>query len=214
MRSKGHTHPSKDHLDRAHRAWRDHLQPGDHVIDATCGNGQDLIALLCEVQPESGLDSNNEQALVHGSTPRPKVFAYDIQARALHNAQYRCQEALSPQQYLSIEWILRCHSDLGANEENHSISLIVYNLGYLPGGDKSLTTRMDTTLRSLYKAEKILRSGGAISVMCYPGHEEGYPEWRAIRQWAMHLPSKLWSICEHRWLNRQRSPVWIWLKKA
>lgn len=199
---------AKCHLDEAHRAWRAHLRPGDCAIDATCGNGRDLVALVDCVQPRC---SKDEKGLFPQS---PRVFAYDIQPQALKSAQDHCRQSLHSQQLPCIEWMLCCHSHLGLREEHHPIALICYNLGYLPGGDKTLTTRLETTMNSLEKGKNLLSAGGAISIMCYPGHDEGDREWNAVRDWALRLSVNLWCVCEHRWLNRLRSPVWFWLQKA
>lgn len=67
---------------------------------------------------------------------------------------------------------------LGSHAELPAISpqLIVYNLGYLPGGDKSITTKTESTLVSIRRALEILAPGGMISITCYPGHPEGARE--------------------------------------
>lgn len=88
--------------------------------------------------------------------------------------------------------------------------LVVYNLGYLPGGNKSMTTMTETTLISVNKSLEILSNDGALSITCYPGHEEGAREEKALIEWAAALPSK-WSVCHHKWLNRHRSPSLIWI---
>lgn len=47
-----------------------------------------------------------------------------------------------------------------------------YNLGWLPGGDKSITTELEDTLESIEAAKRLVKSGGMISVMLYRGHAE------------------------------------------
>lgn len=47
-----------------------------------------------------------------------------------------------------------------------------YNLGWLPGGDKSITTKLEDTLESIEAAKRLVRHGGMISVMLYTGHSE------------------------------------------
>lgn len=51
--------------------------------------------------------------------------------------------------------------------------LVAFNLGYLPGGDKAITTTSETTLVALGAAERILMPGGLISVVAYVGHPGG-----------------------------------------
>jgi hypothetical protein len=52
----------------------------------------------------------------------------------------------------------------------------MFNLGYLPGGDHSITTLKGTTLTALRKALECLRDGGFLTALCYPGHDEGLEE--------------------------------------
>jgi hypothetical protein len=53
------------------------------------------------------------------------------------------------------------------------VNVVVYNLGYCPGGDHSITTKSETTIESLKSVAQKLRRGGLISVCCYRGHPEG-----------------------------------------
>jgi hypothetical protein len=87
----------------------------------------------------------------------------------------------------------------------------VYNLGYLPGGKKSITTQTDTTLESVKLSLELLADDGAISITCYPGHEEGAREEKELLAFAETLSSKEWNVCQHKWLNRPRSPSLLWL---
>jgi hypothetical protein len=82
----------------------------------------------------------------------------------------------------------------------------VYNLGYLPGGDKQATTSSSTTLESLKAAAALIVAGGAISVTCYPGHPAGKVEEQAVLDYAASLPPAEWSCCHHRWTNRKEAP--------
>ena len=52
-----------------------------------------------------------------------------------------------------------------------SFDLGVFNLGYLPQGDKSITTTTSTSLEAIKKAVKLMDK--ALFVVCYIGHEEG-----------------------------------------
>jgi len=51
--------------------------------------------------------------------------------------------------------------------------MVAFNLGYLPGGNKSIITVSDTTLSALKAAERILMPGGLISLVVYIGHPGG-----------------------------------------
>ncbi|CAL2240663.1 unnamed protein product [Prunus armeniaca] len=56
------------------------------------------------------------------------------------------------------------------------IRLVAFNLGYLPGGDKTIIIESETTLKALEVAKSIVVLGGLISLVVYVGHPGG---WRA-----------------------------------
>lgn len=53
------------------------------------------------------------------------------------------------------------------------IRLVAFNLGYLPGGDKTIITKSETTHLALEAAKRILKAGGLISLVVYVGHPGG-----------------------------------------
>ena len=171
----------KPHLQQAHLYWRNLLKPEDQVIDATCGNGKDALELV-------------------GLIPKGHVYAIDIQEIALQKAR-----TLIP--HPNITFLLQSHTDLPSG----TFKLIVYNLGYLPGGNKNLTTMTKTTLESLEKAAQLIIIGGALSITCYPGHPEGALEEEAVHQWVANLDSKKWLIRHHLW--REKSPTLFFIMK-
>jgi hypothetical protein len=147
----------KPHIEMAHHLWAAIVRPGDTVVDATIGNGHDTFFLA---------------KLLKGTG---KLVGYDIQSEALLQTKQRLLQ-LSPEEQSTVFLRKACHHNI--KEKN--IKLIVYNLGYLPGGDKSLTTRTETTLKSIQKVVNHVVPGGAISITCYPGHTEGAREQKAI----------------------------------
>lgn len=173
-------------LELAHKYWSEILLPGDLAIDATVGNGKDTFALAKILQGKG------------------KIIGYDIQEQALENAK-----ALTASYNDCITYFLRSHETFEAT----SAKLIVYNLGYLPGGDKSLTTKCATTLQSLQNAIEILVGGGALSIMCYPGHKEGAEEEKAILAWCKKLEPEKWTVCFHKWINRDNAPSLLLVRR-
>lgn len=175
------------HLALTKQYWKRHLAPADLCIDATCGNGHDTLFLaeLCT------------------------VIGIDIQEIAIHNTKQRL--ALSGKM---ADLYRMDHSQIDQLTLPMRPSLIVYNLGYLPGSDKLKTTLESTTLISIQKSTQLITSEGAISITCYPGHPEGAREEQAILKWASSLDYKEWNVCYHQWLNREKAPSVIWLEKA
>lgn len=185
------------HLTLAKNYWKNHLKPGDIAIDATCGNGNDTLFL--------------SQLLL--SDPSSAVFSFDIQAEAILNTENLLKRHLSPDHFRRVLLHRRSHLELNSIPLPYSPRLVVYNLGYLPGGNKSLTTKTETTLESVQMSLELISDDGALSIMCYPGHEEGAREELALVSWAESLPSKMWSVCYHRWINRPRAPSFLWISR-
>lgn len=165
---------NKVHLELAHNYWREIVTPEDVVIDATCGNGHDTAAL---------------------ARMSKLVYALDVQKTAIEKTRAR----LKSEGLENVVYIEGCHSNFPLIQE--PVKLIVYNLGYLPGGDKGITTMETTTLASLAKACELVAPSGMISIMCYPGHEEGAREEGGVMEWVKGLDG--WSYKLHAWENRQ-----------
>ncbi|HSX12479.1 MAG TPA: class I SAM-dependent methyltransferase [Rhabdochlamydiaceae bacterium] len=177
------------HLDLAHQYWQKILQRGDWAIDATCGNGKDSLKLAHLVTDSGG------------------VISLDIQTEALEKAR------LFTSQQKNIHFFLISHHTFPSLAYTKPIRLIVYNLGYLPGGDKTLTTQAETTLESLKTALSLLMAGGMISITCYPGHDEGAREENILLSFINQLDPSIWNICHHRALNRLKSPSLLIFQK-
>src|SRR5262249_16615664 len=107
------------HTQLAHILWASILKPGDICVDATPGNGHDSLALA---------------TLALGTVPG-KLHIFDIQTTALENTRKQLLDI--PENQLSFHQM--CHSRLLEVVAPKSVKLIVFNLGYLPGGDKSIT---------------------------------------------------------------------------
>lgn len=172
----------------AHGYWKAIVQPSDTVIDATCGNGHDTLFL-------SQLASEG------------RVIAIDIQATAIENTR----KLLAGRH---VELIHGSHATFPDDIALGSVRLIVHNLGYLPGGDKQITTRVETTLASVTAAQRLLMPQGVLSITCYPGHPQGLVEEEALIAWAAGLNAKEWSCCHHRWLNRRSAPSLLLIQKC
>lgn len=91
----------------------------------------------------------------------------------------------------------------------HSAHFVCFNLGFLPGGERSIITQPATTVAALQAAVNVLEPKGLVSMLCYLGHSGGMEEYEAVRQFALQThPGKV-SVVEHRILNRTLSPVLI-----
>lgn len=142
-----------------------YLTAGSIAIDATCGNGFDTLFLADQVGG-SGI-----------------VYGVDIQARAIETVRVKLLEAGTLQQ---CRLIAGSHSQLKSMiEQEHLgvVSAVMFNLGYLPLGDKTIVTKPETTLEALDQALEMLRVGGLLSVLAYPGHPGGQEESQCVADW-------------------------------
>jgi hypothetical protein len=181
------------HLELAKWHWKRHLEPGDVAVDATCGNGHDALFLA-----KMGLST---------------LFALDIQATAIEKTGRLLREHLNEEEMQRVVLCRMSHEDLRNVDGMTAPRLIVYNLGYLPGGDKTATTQTESTLASLGSALAVLGKRGAVSITCYPGHGEGMKEEEAVIRFAASLPSDLWEVIHHRKMNRPLAPSLIWIAR-
>jgi tRNA1(Val) A37 N6-methylase TrmN6 len=178
------------HLVLAKSYWNDFLQESDQVVDATCGNGHDTLFLAQKV-------------------PLGRVFAFDINEKAIQNTRALLKEHGVEDR---VSLFQASHEQLSLIPSK-AIRLVVYNLGYLPGGDKKITTMAESTRNSLFQALSLVEtSQGAVSIMCYPGHEEGRKEQDLLLQELTSLDSRKWQVSFHQWVNRPLSPSFFWVK--
>jgi SAM-dependent methyltransferase len=142
------------------------VHPGDMAVDATCGNGNDTL-LLAHLVGDSG-----------------RVWAFDIQEEAIRSTS----EALARTGLQArVELVLAGHESM-ADHLPADLGAVVFNLGYLPGGDSSVITRPETTLTAAQQALELLRPAGILVMTVYPGHPGGEAEQRAVDVWAAAVP--------------------------
>lgn len=163
-----------------HFFLRQRVRPGDRVVDATCGNGYDTLLLAQLVGPTG------------------RVWAFDVQAKALDAtrtllAEHNC--------LAQVQLVATGHERLAEVIGEH-LRAAVFNLGYLPGGDKGVITSCDSTLAGLMQAAKLLAPGGIISVCIYTGHAGGVEEERTIVEWAACFDPACFNVWVSRQLNR------------
>ncbi len=179
----------QSHTEFTHFLWKQQIQPGKTVLDATAGRGLDTLFLAKLLFPNSS----------------SRLIALDIQKDAIEATQSRLKtEGLLDGN--NIEIIQQSHSDLRLFLKPNEASLITYNLGYLPGGNKSITTLLDSTKSSLISAKECLEESGMISITFYPGHPAGFIEKDMLIPWIFEWDPKAWAISRHSFALRESSP--------
>lgn len=162
------------------------------IVDATTGNGKDTLFLA------------------KNSSHHAEILAVDIQMEAIYKAKALlgkegCQEK-----------VLFIHDDHSNIEKyiSSSIDIAVFNLGYLPGGNHSVSTVEKSTMIALRCVVKHLSVGGLVTVIAYPGHAQGELECHTLRSYLTQLPSAVYNIGEWKLLNHStKAPILYVIEK-
>ncbi len=181
----------------AHRAVSRTLRPGDNAVDATVGNGNDTLFLAEAV----------------GGTGR--VMGFDIQPNALAATRDRLVEAGLLDR---VQLLQASHGEMARRIPDawrRRLRAVMFNLGYLPGGDKDIVTLPDSTLAALEQSLELLSPGGLLSLMAYRGHPGGMQEYEAVRRHFDRLDTARFSVRVERPSGSKRpGPVLFLVQKA
>lgn len=165
---------------------------GGKVIDATMGNGHDT-KWLCELVGETG-----------------KVYAFDVQEEAVRNTKARLEEAGLLNR---AELFLKGHENIGLTVRS-IVDAVVFNLGWLPGAEKTVRTHSDTTMQAVTQALSLIKKGGVVTICVYPGHEEGDTELEKLTDFASKLDDRIYDAVIFKYANiRKKPPVMIAITK-
>jgi hypothetical protein len=177
----------------SHLFLRERVRPGNRVVDATCGNGHDTLLLAELVGP-------------HG-----KVWGFDIQQESLVATATLLEAAGCRDR---VELVPAGHEQI-AQYVSGPLDAVIFNLGYLPGGDKTRVTRPRETLAALAQGAELLAPGGRICIVLYTGHPGGGEEADAVDSWAAGLSPKEYHVWRCRQMNRSAAaPYQLLVEKA
>lgn len=161
---------------------------GDSIefcIDATMGNGVDT-AFLCR---KAGPDG--------------RVLAFDIQEKAVENTgKLLDAEGLKDRAQL----IKDSHENMDAYADAESADVIMFNFGYLPGGNHGISTKAESSVKAVEKGLSILKKGGIMSLCIYSGGDSGFEERDALLGYIKSLDHKKYIVIAHEYLNRPNDP--------
>ena len=125
------------------------------LVDMTCGNGHDTLFLA---------ENMGKQAILYG---------FDIQASALASTQSRLETNGLFHERIQLK--LGSHENL-LNEIDKIPDFIVFNLGYLPGGNRTIHTDTAITLKAVDLGLHKISVNGIIMIVAYPGTPDGKKE--------------------------------------
>jgi SAM-dependent methyltransferase len=174
----------------AHLILRDVILAGDLALDATAGNGHDTL-FLAECVGAGG-----------------RVLAFDVQAAALATAQARVTSAGLQER---VGFFLESHAGMAEHAPAGSAAAVMFNLGYLPGAPHEVVTAPATTLKGLECAAVLLKAGGLLSVVCYPGHPGGAAEAAAVEQWFATRADMGWRVARYGAIATRRPAPFLLL---
>jgi 16S rRNA C1402 N4-methylase RsmH len=167
------------------------VKNGDIVVDATVGNGHDTL-FLAELVGENG-----------------KVFGFDVQEDAIVATGERLnQHSLSGRVTLFHEG----HENLlGKIPSIHhgNVTGAIFNLGYLPGSDKTIVTRPETTISAIEQLLEIMSPEGIIIIVIYHGHDEGTIERDILLDYCQQIDQKAAHVLQYQFINQKNNPPFI-----
>jgi hypothetical protein len=90
--------------------------------------------------------------------------------------------------------------------EEASVDCIVFNLGYLPGGDHSIATHAESTIQALEQSLRLLKPLGMIAMAIYHGGDTGFAERDAVLDWLKGVDHKQYTVMVTDFYNRPNHP--------
>ncbi|MBT2680782.1 16S rRNA (cytosine(1402)-N(4))-methyltransferase [Bacillus sp. ISL-35] len=167
------------------------VKPGDIAVDATVGNGHDTLFLANLVGPAG------------------RIYGFDIQDEALMSCKTKLREHEMQDQvtlfHTGHENIAECIPPLHFGK----ITGAVFNLGYLPGGDKNIVTVPETTIHAIDQLLEIMAPEGIIVIVIYHGHPEGKVEREYLLRYVKSLDQNIAHVLEYKFLNQKNNPPFI-----
>lgn len=174
----------KNSLTQSHMYVEKVLKDGSKVIDATCGNGNDTL-FLARLVGQNG-----------------RVYAFDIQIEALNITWKKLGEYCLDK---FVDFIHDSHENLD-KYVNGNVDAVMFNLGYLPGGDHSITTRFASTKKALIKSLKILKKNGIITIVIYQGGDSGFEERDKLLKYLATIDQKQFNVMKTEFFNQENFP--------
>ena len=154
------------------------------IVDATAGNGKDTL-FLAQNSPENGI-----------------IYAFDVQKNAIATSKKRLMEHNADNK---VQFILDSHANVKSYIDRE-IDVAMFNLGYLPGECHTTMTMPESTIQAVTDITNQLSHGGIISVVTYPGHDNGQKENRAVRDYVITLAAEEFTVLCLDMINHGNNP--------
>ncbi len=164
---------------------RQEVSSGDICVDATMGNGNDTLFLAKCIGTQG------------------RVYGFDIQPTAIDNTKQKLAAAAMLERVALIQ---DSHANLSKYLAPDTIKAVMFNLGYLPGGNPNLITRPESTMQALEAALFLLKSGGIITVASYRGHPGAIEEYTIVNEFFAKLNSRKFNALRLEPVNYDHLP--------
>lgn len=167
------------------------VSEGDIAVDCTVGNGHDTL-FLAELVGESG-----------------HVYGFDIQSEALTNTKDLLEEHRADSRVTLFQASHADVLDRIPKAQHDQIRGAIFNLGYLPGGDKEIVTVPESTIIAVDNLLSVMKKEGVIVIVVYHGHPEGQLERDALLDYVTKLDQKKAHVLQYRFMNQINNPPFI-----
>lgn len=167
------------------------VSEGDIVVDGTCGNGHDTLFLTKLVGQNGhvyGFDIQSEA--INRTTQRLKDNGFGARATIYHDSHAKLKERVPPYHRTNIQ-------------------AAIFNLGYLPGSDKTIVTTPGETIASIDSLLSLLNEGGVIVLVVYHGHPGGKEEKDAVLDYVTGLDQQSFRALQYSFINQKNNPPFI-----
>lgn len=169
----------KNALSISHEIVSNCLSEGDISVDATAGNGNDTI-FMAKLVGEKG-----------------RVYSFDIQERAIETTR----EKLIKNNFEGRVTIIKDGHQFMDKYVPFGIKVVMFNLGYLPGGNHFIATKPENTIAAIEKSLKLLQTGGIVMMVIYYGGDSGFVEKDAVISYIKSLDYKKYSVLVMDFVN-------------
>ncbi|WP_323704529.1 class I SAM-dependent methyltransferase [Mammaliicoccus sp. Dog046] len=163
-----------------------HINDSSIVVDATCGNGNDTYFLANQV-------------------PNGHVYAFDIQKAAIESTKLKTASF----DHITYHQTGHEHAATIVKNNHDGIDASIFNLGYLPKGDKNITTHALTTIEAIQSLFEITNKNGIIVLVVYPGHPEGQIESNEVREFVQSIDQQTAHVLHYQFINQKNNPPYI-----
>lgn len=167
------------------------LEEGDIAVDCTIGNGHDTVFLAGLVGPGG------------------HVYGFDIQEEAVSATR---EQVVKSGYSERVTLFKESHSrllELIPQVDHSRIRGAIFNLGYLPGGDKEIVTLAESTIAAVEQLLSVMEKEAVIVLVIYHGHPEGQVERDALLDYVTTLDQKRAHVLQYRFMNQVNNPPFI-----